>query len=427
MAVTDPAAILFVAPHASYRTAPYVKAALAAQILPVIASQSRLAPVSTGEQGVFVDFSDSEQALRSIVDAARQYAVGAIIGTDDATTLLAARASAELGLAHNDCESVSYARRKDRARQRLAERNLPVPGFGGIRLDEPLEPQLAGIQYPCVVKPVSLSASRGVIRANNNDELLAACERIARLLQNESIPESEKQLALVEDFIPGLEVALEAVLTNGELQLLTIFDKPDPLEGPYFEETYYVSPSRLDPGLQQQLKRTVAAACQAYGLYHGPVHAECRINNKGIWVLEVAARTIGGLCSRLFRLGTGMDLETLVIRNALGQPLDLQQQQEAAGVMMIPVPAPGVLRRVEGVSDAVRLPFVREVIIDQREGSPMLPLPEGASYLGFIFATAPDAEKVESALRKAYNCLNIVISPHIEVAGNNPITHQAQA
>lgn len=421
------AAILFVAPYASYRTAPFIEAALQQNILPVIASQSRLAPVSPGVKGVFIDFSDSASALNKILAAARQYHVAAVIGTDDATTVLAARAAAELGLVHNSTDAVSYARRKDLARQQLAQSGVSVPWFSTVSLDQPLQPQLQDVSYPCVVKPVSLSASRGVIRANNEHELMAACNRIKSILQKEAVPAAEKQLALLESFIPGTEVALEAVLTNGELQLLTIFDKPDPLDGPYFEETYYISPSRLSPEVKQQLHDTVAAACRAYGLQHGPVHAECRINENGVCILEVAARTIGGLCSRLFRLGTGMDLETMVLRNALGWPLQLQSQRGAAGVMMMPVPGAGVLRRVEGVSDALRLPHVREVIIDIREGTPLLPLPEGASYLGFIFAVADNAGQAEAALREAWQCLNIVISPHIEVGGQNPITHQAQA
>jgi len=244
-----------------------------------------------------------------------------------------------------------------------------------------------------------------------------ACDRVLALLKTESIPEPEKQLLLLEQYIPGQEVAVEALLSKGELQLLAVFDKPDPLEGPYFEETYYISPSRLSAKDQQHLVTTVSAACQAYGLHHGPVHAECRINDQGVWVLEVAARTIGGLCSRLFQFGTGTDLESVVVGHALGQPVELKTSDKGVGVLMIPITEAGVLRRVEGVSEAARIPYIVEVIIDIREGNKLVPLPEASRYLGFIFAEAPDAATAEAALRAAHACLNIVVAPAIPVCG----------
>lgn len=414
-------AILFVAPHASYRTAPYAEAAQRLRVTPIIASQTRLALVSPGVEGVFVDFTRSEQALTQIVAVARQRAVGAILGTDDATTVMAARAAEQLGLPHNHPESVSFARRKDLARQQQVKAGLATPWFQLLDMSSGSEVDLSTVMYPCIVKPVSLSASRGVIRVNNEAELLGACDRVLRLLKTEPVPVSEKQLLLLEQYIPGQEVAVEALLSDGELQLLTVFDKPDPLEGPYFEETYYISPSRLSAGQQQILANTVAAVCRAYGLRHGPVHAECRINEQGAWILEVAARTIGGLCSRLFRYGTGTDLETVVISHALGQAMELKTTEKGVGVLMIPITEAGVLRRVEGVSEATRIPYIVEVIIDIREGHKLVPLPEASSYLGFIFAEAPDAAAAEAALRAAHVCLTIVVAPELPVVGAGQI------
>jgi biotin carboxylase len=235
------------------------------------------------------------------------------------------------------------------------------------------------------------------------------------MLKTEFIPETEKQLLLLEQYIPGQEVAVEALLINGELQLLAVFDKPDPLEGPFFEETYYISPSRLSDHKQQLLVDTVAATCQAYGLRHGPVHAECRINDQGVWILEVAARTIGGLCSRLFRYATGTDLESVVVSQALGRSVELKTTEKGVGVLMIPITEAGIMRRVEGVSEAARIPYIVDVIIDIREGNRLVPLPEASSYLGFIFAEAPNAAAAEAALRQAHACLNIVVAPDLPV------------
>jgi len=287
---------------------------------------------------------------------------------------------------------------------------VAVPEHRCLDLDQPLAPQIEGLRYPCVVKPVSLSASRGVIRADDPQQLLAAAARIEVMLRDLPDP-SERRRLLVEEFIPGFEVALEAILWQGRLQPLALFDKPDPLDGPFFEETYYVTPSRLAPDLQRRIVATVESACAAYGLYEGPVHAECRVNKHGIWVLEVAARTIGGLCGRLLEWGTGWRLEDLIVHHALGHPPQAVEGSDAAGVLMIPIPGAGILRRVEGIGEAQRVPLVEEVVIHLREGYELVPLPEGSSYLGFIFARGPDPEGVEAALRAAHARLRVVVAP----------------
>jgi len=221
----------------------------------------------------------------------------------------------------------------------------------------------------------------------------------------------EREAVLIESFIPGAEVAVEGLLRAGQLEVLAIFDKPDPLDGPYFEETYYVTPSRHPRAVQDAVAARVAEACAAYGLREGPVHAECRINERGVWVLEIAARTIGGLCGRLLRFGTGYGLEELVLQHALGRRVATRGADGAAGVLMIPIPQAGILRRVEGVLAASRVPHIEEVVIDVREGYELVPLPEGASYLGFIFARAPSAAEAEAALRAAHAELRIVVAP----------------
>jgi biotin carboxylase len=402
--------VLLVAPHGSYRTAPFLGAAATLGIRLLVASEGRYSPVGVRWEGVHVDLDQPEAAVDLLLQVARRAGVVGVLGSDDSTTELAARVAGALGLRHNPPGAVLTARRKDFARACLAEAGLPVPEHRVVDLRRPLGPQVDGVRFPCVVKPVALSASRGVIRADDVDDLLRALARVGSMLREVAHPE-ERSRVLVEDFIPGFEVAVEGLLMAGELSLLAIFDKPDPLDGPFFEETYYVTPSRLSLSLQENIRRRVAEACRAYGLVEGPVHAECRINHRGVWILEVAARTIGGLCGRLLRFGTGYGLEDLVLAHAVGQRIRPEPERGAAGALMIPVPRAGILRRVEGLQAARQVSFVEEIAIQVREGYELVPWPEGSSYLGFIFARAPRPEQAEAALRRAHACLDVVVAP----------------
>ena len=404
--------VLVIAPHGSYRTSDFIAAAHRLGVKVLLVSEGKHSIVSDYAQGLHVDFADPAAALDLILRQATEQPVAGIIATDDGTTELAARAAETLGLPHNPPAAVHLARRKDRARTCLAAAQVQVPSHWCIQLDQSLAPQLDDIEYPAVVKPVGLSGSRGVIRVNTPSELQQAVQRIQTMLQQESQLDPEvARLLLVEAYIPGTEVAVEGMLTAGQLQLLTVFDKPEPMEGPFFEETYYTMPSRHAPQLLIDLQHSIQAACEAYGLREGPVHAECRFNDRGVWVLEVAARTIGGLCGRLLRFGTGYSLEELVLAHAMGKNLSFEINRQGGGVLMIPIPKAGILKRVEGILAAQRIPYIESVEIQIREGHELVPLPEGSSYLGFIFARAPTAAQAETALRAAHACLNIVVAP----------------
>jgi biotin carboxylase len=266
--------------------------------------------------------------------------------------------------------------------------------------------------FPCVVKPLMLSASRGVIRADDEAQFVGAVRRLDRILQTSEVSvtgEAARQI-LIERFVPGREVALEGLLVKGELHVLALFDKPDPLDGPFFEETIYVTPSRLPATVQAEIASCTSRAAQALGLQDGPVHAELRVNRHGPWVIEVAARSIGGLCSRTLRFGTGLSLEELILRHALGMEVPtLERERRAAGVMMLPVPRAGVLKEVRGQAEALAVPGIDEVAITAHPGQDLVPLPEGASYPGFIFARAESPERVEAALREAHRRLEFVV------------------
>lgn len=376
----------------------------------MVASQGEHSLVPEIASGIQIDLAAPEAAVETLTDAARRQRFDAVLATDDATVELASRVAAEIGLPHNPPSAVRIARRKDLARQALAAARLPVPEFRRIDLEQDPRAQVAELAYPLVLKPLALSGSRGVIRVDDDGQLMAACRRIAPLI-TDSTDEDERRFLLAETFLPGREFALEGMLGDGSLQVLAVFDKPDPLDGPYFEETYYITPSRLPPETQESLAHQVEAACLAYGLRQGPVHAELRLVDGEVYVLEIAARTIGGDCARLLSFGAEGGLEELVLRQAMGGSHAPAGNCGASGVLMIPVPGAGVLRRVEGVLAARRVPGVEDVVIAIREGYELVPLPEGGSYLGFVFARGGTPAEVETALRRAHACLNFVLAP----------------
>jgi len=375
-------------------------------------------------------FEDPDGAARQIVDVARINPVHAIVALGDAPVRTAARASRALGLPSHPPEAADICRDKYLSRARLREAGLNVPAFVRFPLvadpDAILEEGLA-VGYPCVLKPTALSASRGVIRADNPAQFLAAFQRIRALLLSPEVQvmrDAATRFIQAEAYVEGREVAVEGLVDRGRLQVLAIFDKPDPLEGPFFEETIYVTPSRLKPEAQATIVEALSKAVTALGLYHGPLHAELRLNARGAWTMEVAARSIGGLCSRALRfdspaLGPVLDpgsgktasLEELLIHLALGADVsEARRERAAAGVMMIPIPRPGIYEGVEGMEGAMGTPGVEEIIITARPTQRLVPLPEGSSYLGFIFARGQSPHLVEEALRYAHQRLHFVIA-----------------
>jgi hypothetical protein len=260
---------------------------------------------------------------------------------------------------------------------------------------------------------VFLSTSRGVMRADNEEEFAGVVRRLDGIVSDPKLARRGGALAreaLIEEFVPGFEVAVEGLVTDGEFRMLAIFDKPDPLDGPFFEETIYVTPSRLSTEVQGQIVETSAAAVRAMGLTKGPVHAELRVNERGAWVIEVAARAIGGLCSRALRFDNGMSLEELIIRHALGEDTEpTARESQAAGVMMIPIPRAGILREVLGMDQARAIPDIEDIVITAHITQHIQPPPEGASYLGFIFSRGATPDRVESALREAHAKLEFLI------------------
>lgn len=361
-----------------------------------------------------LDFTRVPESVARLTAVAEEQPIRAVLSVDDSASLLAARASAALGLPHNDPASALAASDKLVMRRRLAEGGVRVPAFRGFRLD--VDPAAIEVAFPSVVKPTRLNGSRGVTRVNAQGELVAAVERIGRMLRDEGWRDDDEAI-VIERYLPGEEVAVEGLLTDGELRVLAIFDKPDPLVGPFFEETIYVTPSRLPESIQREIGAVTERSAAALGLRHGPVHAELRINDEGVWPIELAGRSIGGLCSTILEFGAGMSLEELILRHAAGMALpSTERSGGAVGAMMIPIPGAGMLRRVDGREAALAVAGVTGLEITAPLNAPILPLPEGAAYLGFIFARGETPEFVEEALRRAHAALAIRIDPVIPLS-----------
>jgi biotin carboxylase len=347
-----------------------------------------------GDNAVALRFDEPRDGIEALVERGP---FDGIVAVGDRPAYVAALAAERLGLTFSPPAAVLASKDKFLARQKFREARLLTPEYQ--LLDRPSGAQ----RYPCVLKPLGLSGSRGVIRANNAAEFASAFARVKTIAAEPSV--------LVEDFIPGHEYALEGIVTAGRLQTLALFDKPDPLDGPFFEETIYVTVP-----IEQQIADTTQRAVAALGLTDGPIHAEMRVNDDGVWMLEVAARPIGGLCSRVLRFAGGKSLEELILRHAVGKSVDGAKLEAGAhAVMMIPIPRAGVYVGVSGVDPARAVAGIEDIVVTAKQGQAMLPLPEGASYLGFIFARRETAERAVQALRNAHSCLEFEFATELPV------------
>ena len=408
--------LLLLMTPATYRAGAYLDAAKTLDVEMVRGLDLPRALAEEWGVQLALDFNDIETSVATLKEAHARQPFDAIVPVDDSATILAARANAALGLPWNPPEAAEAARDKGLMRRLMAEAGVPSPVFRRFPLATDPHEIARQVSYPCVVKPLRLSGSRGVIRADTPDELAAAVARLERILLDDGNARETTDI-LVEDFIPGVEVALDGLLREDGLHVLALFDKPDPLDGPFFEETIYTTPSRLPPETQAAIADCAARAAAAIGLRDGPIHAELRVNERGPWMVEIAGRSIGGLCSTILEFGAGMCLEELLLRHALRMELpSLERAGGGAGAMMIPIPRAGVLRTVHGVAEAEAVPNITGVEITIHPHTLVTPLPEGSSYLGFIFARAESPAAAEAALRLAHSKLRFDIGPLLPMA-----------
>ena len=399
--------LLLLLPTTTYRTAAFVEAARQIGVELTVASEEPSALQATSLGGlVTLPLQDPQRAATEAFLFAKKYPIAAVAGVDDDTAIVAAVIAQRLGLKGNPVHAVQAARDKHQQRELLAKAGVPIPRFMLRRLKEDPAEIAKSVTYPCVVKPLRLSASRGVMRADNAQGFIKAQNRL-----NAIVCEPEGSF-LIEEFIPGYEVALEGLVVNRRMHVLAIFDKPDPLDGPFFEETIYVTPSQVPAALQKAIVDCADRAVRALGITEGPIHAELRYNERGPWLIELAARPIGGRCSAILRFGDkGVTLEEIILRHALGMPIpSLQRERQAAGVMMIPIPGAGTLQEVRGVAEAKAVPLIEDVQITTHPGERLVPFPEGSRYPGFIFARGETPTVVEDALRDAHRRLEFVLA-----------------
>src|SRR5579885_2777350 len=400
--------LIILCPTTGYQTRAFVEAATEMGVETVFGSdRCHVLDDPWQDQALPLRFEDPEGSARRIAAYAREVPIHGIVALGDRPTPTAARAARLLNLPYHPPAAAEICRDKYRSREKLREAGLNVPEFQRFSLEsDPVNIIKQGVLklgFPCVLKPLALSASRGVIRADDADQFIRSYLRIRSLLRAPEVQvmrEETSRYIQAESYIAGQEIAVE---------------------GPYFEETIYVTPSRLKTDVQEEVLQTLGQAINALGLSHGPFHAELRVNVKGVWPLEIAARSIGGLCSRALafsspRLGARASLEKLIIALALGEDIhDVEREQSASAVMMIPIEKEGIYQGVEGVEEARRTPCVEEIVITAKPSQRIVPLPDGASYLGFIFARGSAPEEVEQALRSAHQKLRFQVSPALPV------------
>ena len=407
--------VLLLLPTTTYRARDFLDAAARLRLDVTVGTEETSAVEGLNPQGLLtLDFRDPADCVRRVEDFARAHPVDAAIGVDEETSVAAAAIAARLGLPANPPGAAVAAWHKGTLRRRLAARGVPQPGFRLFSRDGAAGQAAAAVSYPCVLKPTFLAGSRGVIRVDDPGEFVAAWERIGRILDLPDVARRGGKLCreiLVEEFVPGREFSLEGLLVGGRLSVLALFDKPDPLDGPFFEETIYVTPSRRPAAEQSALRDLVAEGARALELSEGPIHAEARWGPSGPRLIEIAARSIGGLCSRTLVFGTGMSLEDIILRSALRLPVEtLEREKAAAGVLMIPIPKAGVLEAVGGLDRARAVPGIVDAVVSAHVGQRLVPLPEGSRYLGFVFSRAERPEDAEVALREAHRRLEFRIA-----------------
>jgi len=401
--VTAQPRVLLLVPARTYRAADFILAAERMRLDLVVASDGAL---PLGRAVIPARSADLDASARRIM--ARAGAVDAVVAADTPMLVLAATVAAAMGLPHNPVDAVRAALDKAAQRRRWAAAGVPQPSFRLVPAGDCVRQAAEAIGFPCVVKAVSLSASQGVLRADDPAAAVEAARRVRQVLDDAERPADEP--LLIEEYLPGPELSIDGVLTAGDLTVTAVFDKPGMPDGPTFEETLLVSPSRLAERTLAAAVRTAADAARSLGLSTGPVHAELRICDRGPAMLELAPRSIGGLCSRALRFAGGASLEEIVLANALGRPIPGGGGPAApCGIYMLPVPRPGILRAVEGKADALAVSGVTGLTITIPPGQRVRPLPDGDRYLGFVYAEADTPADVEEALTAAVARLRVVI------------------
>ena len=407
-------AVILIIPSASYRTGPFMNAIkkLDLKVL-VISDKSQVFSGKYPDNLIIINFNHWKDKSVEISKWAKNNGLKAVIGVDEESIVLAANLSNFLNVDHNSIESVLLTKNKYLMRTELKKTGLCSPWFKIFSIYESSNKIINEISFPCVIKPTFLSGSRGVMRVNTKKELSEGIKTLNELLSLDELRKragKQSDYIMIEEYIPGKEVAIEGIVSEGKLTMLAIFDKPELLEGPTFEETIIVTPSVLTKKIQYSLLETLQIVVKALGIVKGPVHAEARINRNGNYILECASRSIGGLCSKVLEFQGGISLEELILRSYLGRNIEKSKLiGNARGVMMMPTEKKGILKEIGGVKDALVVNGVTDLQITVKPGEKLQPLPKGDRYLGFIFAEGNNQEFVINALKNAWSKIEIVL------------------
>lgn len=399
---TMPTAVVLL-PSTTYRAADFVRAAEALDIDLIVVSEQP-PPFDMGDRYLQIDCTDPARAADSIVRLGDNAPIDGVVAADDAGVVVAALTASRLGLRANSPDAAAATRDKAKQRALMAAAEVPQPRFGLVGPEDDAEVVAWSVGYPLVVKPLDRAAGQGVIRVDHPEDLQTALERV-RAIVGSTVP------LLVEELMRGFEVALEGIVRDGELTTLALFDKPDAVEGPFFPETLLITPSRLEGPAQDECRRVAGLALDSIGITHGPVHVEMKVDGRSVRVIEVAARSIGGLCSKSLNFGLmGTTLETLILRNAIGMDKpELHRERVASGVLMIPIPESGTFVEIDGLEAVSQIEHISAIDITATSGARVEPPPEGDRYIGFVFARAATAQLVETALREAMGTMEVVI------------------
>ena len=405
--------VILIIPSGSYRTNAFMNAVIKLDLkVLVITDKSQVFSEHYPENVISMNFQLWKDWLDIIREWSERYYLKAVIGVDEESIVLAARLSESLGIEHNSLESVKITKDKYLMRRELKKFGLICPWFKRFSVHKLPKEIFSEISLPCVIKPTFLSASQGVLRVNSLEEFMGGFEMLIDLLSQDEMKMLGGEKAnwiLVEEFIPGKEVSIEGIVNNGILKDLAIFDKPEPLDGPTFPETIFVTPTILDEHIQLSILETAQTALTALKIVKGPVHVELRINNNGNYILECAARSIGGLCSRILEFKGGMSLEELILCSSLGRNVEKTKLIERAkGVMMMPIEKRGILREIIGIEAALSVRGITDLQTTIRLNEILEPLPKGGRYLGFLFAEGKDQDMVKKVLKKAWSKIEVV-------------------
>lgn len=399
--------VVLVCPSRSYRVSQYIKAAAKLNYRLIIVSDSKHSLVSAIANGIIVDFKHLNSAFETVKQAISALSILAVLSTDDLCAPLSSKIACYLNLPHNDLKAAQLTYRKDLARHALKKAQCNTPDFQIISCDE-ITKVKNKLSFPVVIKPLMLSGSRGVMRVNDPIEFVKKCDRLFNIINDEQYSDYEQQHILIERYLDGFEIAIDGFIDHGKFQLLALFDKPEPLNGPYFEESYYITPSQHSTSVQHAIIEEVTRCCQAYGLNFGSIHAEARITKEGVFLIEMASRTIGGQCAQLLEYSLGVKLEELVLKLLCKEQVVFERNHQYPGVLMIPIKKKGLLKRVEGLLAANKVSNIQDIGIHIQPGYELVPLPEGSSYLGFIFALSDSFEETHRSLKTAYNELTFI-------------------